>query len=361
MNNNRVFLDIHAIQILPPSNMNRDDSGSPKTAQYGGVRRARVSSQAWKRAMRRYFAEYSSEDLGIRTKHIVAYVADQICKLDETVTKQDAMSLAEDALELAGLKLDKKEKTAKALFFIGKKQAVAMAETALEHRNDKKEKKNKDEFHRVLSNNPEIDIALFGRMVADDQSLNEDASAQIAHAISTHAVQTEFDYYTAMDDMNPADQAGAGMIGTIEFNSSTMYRYGNIAVHELQRQLGDKEAAIAAIKLFVESFSNSLPTGKVNTFANQTLPQLIMVNIREDRPVNLVSAFENPVRSSDGYARESINRLFSELKRSEKFVHKPAASLYVVQNNDGITGEGKEEDSLSSLLNDLGSYIEPLL
>ena len=102
MNNNRVFLDIHAIQILPPSNMNRDDSGSPKTAQYGGVRRARVSSQAWKRAMRRYFAEYSSEDLGIRTKHIVAYVADQICKLDETVTKQDAMSLAEDALELAG-------------------------------------------------------------------------------------------------------------------------------------------------------------------------------------------------------------------------------------------------------------------
>jgi CRISPR system Cascade subunit CasC len=353
MNNQRLYLDIHAIQTLPPSNVNRDDSGSPKTAQYGGIQRARVSSQAWKRAMRSYFNQNSGKDLGVRTKRIVNYVAEQIRMLDSSMDEAKAMDLAEDVLNNAGVKTDK-DKAAKALFFLGKQQAEALAKAAVRGEKDKKA------LQAILKDNPEIDISLFGRMVADDPSLNEDASAQVAHAISTHAVQTEFDYYTAMDDLSPEDQAGAGMLGTIEYNSETLYRYANVAVHELVRQLGSKEKAVEALKLFVEAFSNSMPTGKMNTFANSTLPQVIMVNVRADRPVSLVSAYEKPVKSSKGYVDESVKRLFSELKKSEKFVDSPILTLYVTQVEPDDKPEGKEEPSLKALTQDLGQ-IESLI
>ena len=153
----------------------------------------------------------------------------------------------------------------------------------------------------TLKKHPGIDIALFGRMVASDPSLNEDASAQVAHAISTHKVENEFDFFTAMDDLQTTDQAGAGMLGSVEFNSATLYRYANVAVHQLLLQLDNQEMTVNALKLFIESFANSLPTGKVNTFANQTLPQFLMVNLRADRPVSLVNAFEEPAQTKGGY------------------------------------------------------------
>lgn len=347
MTNQRVYLDIHAIQTLPPSNINRDDTGSPKTAQYGGVKRARVSSQAWKRAMRKYFEDHSSATLGVRTKHIVEYVAEAIQKQDSTVDRAKAMDLAEKILNGAGITTDKKTKTAKALFFLGKEQAENLATAALHGEKDKKV------LQAILKDNPDIDIALFGRMVADDPTLNEDASAQVAHAISTHAVETEFDYYTAMDDLSPADNAGAGMLGTIEYNSETLYRYANVAVHELNRQLGNVDNTINALKLFVEAFSNSMPTGKINTFANTTLPEAIMINVRTDRPVNLVSAFEKPVKSTDGYAEKSVEKMFSELEKTEKYVSKPVLTLYLTDTDLGEKPEGKEEQSLADLLEDL--------
>lgn len=354
MKEHRLYLDIHAIQTLPPSNINRDDSGSPKTAQYGGVQRARGSSQAWKRAIRQYFAEHSGVDLGVRTKRIVDYVAEQIRELDPSIEEEKAMDLAEETLNSAGIKTDKKERAAKALFFLGKKQATELAEAALKKETDKKV------LQAILNKDPDIDIALFGRMVADDPTLNEDASAQVAHAISTHAVQTEFDYYTAMDDQSPEDQAGAGMLGTIEYNSETLYRYANVAVHELVHQLGSKENAVSALKLFVEAFSNSMPSGKINTFANNTLPQALMVNIRTDRPVSLVSAYEKPVRSHNGYVEESVQRLFQELVKTDKFVEKPLLTLYLTQEESSEKPEGIEEDSLRDLLNDL-DQLEDLM
>ena len=264
------------------------------------------------------------------------------------------MDLAEETLNSAGIKTDKKERAAKALFFLGKKQATELAEAALKKETDKKV------LQAILNKDPDIDIALFGRMVADDPTLNEDASAQVAHAISTHAVQTEFDYYTAMDDQSPEDQAGAGMLGTIEYNSETLYRYANVAVHELVHQLGSKENAVSALKLFVEAFSNSMPSGKINTFANNTLPQALMVNIRTDRPVSLVSAYEKPVRSHNGYVEESVQRLFQELVKTDKFVEKPLLTLYLTQEESSEKPEGIEEDSLRDLLNDL-DQLEDLM
>lgn len=354
--NERLFLDIHVIQTLPPSNINRDDTGSPKTARYGGVNRARVSSQSWKKSMRSYFYVNSEqENIGVRTLEIVEYIAKKIIELDNTKKLKEAMSLADKVINKAGVKT--KDSKAKALFFLGDVQAKNLAKAALEGIEDK------TILQELLKKNPAIDIALFGRMVADDPSLNEDASSQVAHAISTHAIQNEFDFFTAVDDLSKEDNAGAAMIESIEFNSSTLYRYANVAIHELLRQLdNDKESTIKTLKLFVEAFSNSLPTGKVNTFANQTLPQLLVVSLRNDRPVNMVTAFEEPVKSSDGYVRKSIEKLVREFQKAEKFANKPLLNFYVVTDEAYEVSElGEEKDSMAELTKDfsqrLSAYI----
>lgn len=353
MNDNRFFLDIHAIQTVPPSNINRDDTGSPKTAMYGGIRRSRVSSQSWKRAMRKYFLSESGTNLGVRSLSVIKYVADIIMEKDQLVTEDAAMDMAEEIFNAAGVKT--KDKKTKALFFLGKKQAEALADAAIRGEKDKKE------LQKLLRDNPAVDIALFGRMVADDPSLNEDASAQVAHAISTHGVQTEFDFYTAVDDMAPEDNAGAGMLGTIEYNSSTLYRYANVAVHELMNQLGDKEQTIDVAKLFIKAFANSMPTGKINTFANQTLPQMLMINIRQDRPVNLVTAYEKPIRSNTGNVEPSISRLFEEEKKAEKFVQKPVKTFYVADVDIAKPDWAVEEESIDKMLEDFQKSAEHLL
>lgn len=356
-NSKRLFMDVHALQTLPPSNMNRDDTGSPKTAQYGGVRRARVSSQAWKRAIRRYFNEFGQgAAVGVRTKDIVAYVAGKMLQMDSDMPAEKAFELAEKAFNSAGVST--KDHKAKALFFLGDRQAEALAGAALA---GKVEKEDREELKNILKENPEVDIALFGRMVADTPSLNEDASSQVAHAISTHAVQTEFDYYTAMDDLAPEDQAGAGMLGSIEYNSSTLYRYANVAVHELGKQLSSPEQTTAALKLFVEAFAKSMPTGKVNTFANQTLPSVLLVTLREDRPVNLVSAFEIPVKATDesGYVKRSEACLAREFQKVQKFVHAPVASFYISMNEHSELEEvGTEVENIEELLSGLQSVLE---
>ena len=349
--NNRLFLDIHAIQTVPPANINRDDTGSPKTAQYGGVTRARVSSQSWKRAIRKYFNENGDvENVGIRSLEIVKYVANKIVQKDSSIGVEDAMAMAEKTINAA--KISTKDQKAKALFFLSDKQADKLAQASID------EVTNKKELEAILNDDISIDIALFGRMVADNTILNEDASSQVAHSISTHAIQSEFDFFTAVDDLAPEDNAGAGMLGTVEYNSSTLYRYANIALHDFYRQLSDKEETINATKLFVKSFVESMPTGKINTFANQTLPQAVIVSLRSDRPLNMVSAFEEPVKSDNGYVDKSIEKLLSEYTKYDKILDKPIFTAYLILGDQDVEEIGKAEASLNDLLEDLGTQIE---
>lgn len=350
--NQNLYVDLHVIQTVPPSNINRDDTGSPKTAQYGGVTRSRVSSQAWKKAIREYFNKNSEQtNVGIRSLRVVDYVAEKIIKIDSAKDFEEATKLANSVLNAAGIST--KDNKAKALFFISSVQAEKLAQAAVD---GKVKKEDKKELEALLNAHPAVDIALFGRMVAENPLLNEDASAQVAHAISTHAVQTEFDYYTATDDWAAEDNAGAGMLGTIEYNSSTLYRYANVAVHELLHQLEDKQTTVAALRLLVEAFANSMPTGKVNTFANQTLPQAIVLTVRPDRPVNLVSAFEVPVKPADGYAAASITKLAEEYQRTKKFVKEPIFTLTI-----GLDGLGEEQSSMNTLLDSFADKVSVLL
>lgn len=333
-NNKRIFVDIHVIQSLPPSCVNRDDTGSPKTAMYGGVRRARVSSQAWKHAMREMFNDYFHEnELSERTKKIVEKVADQICILNNTA-KEEAMSLAEKVINQAGVSTKNLE--AKALFFMSSKQAENLARIATMN-----PLPGKKEVQEALNAGMGVDISLFGRMVADDPALNADASAQVAHAISTHKVENEYDYYTAMDDRTPEDQQGAGMIGTIEFNSSTLYRYATIAAHDLKKNLDDANATAKAVKEFIRSFVCSMPTGKQNTFANGTPPYAVMVTIRRDQPVNLVGAFESPVKAGIGGYQEKSAAVLAKYTQLvyDKFFTKPEKT-FVTAIDDALVELG---------------------
>lgn len=349
--NPRLFLDIHAIQTVPPANINRDDTGSPKTAQYGGVIRARVSSQSWKRAMRKYF--YSNADIknvGVRSVDIVRYIGQKIIEKEPSLSLETAMNMAENTLNLA--KISTKNKKTKALFFISDSEASKFAQACLDRISDK------SDLQAILKADPSIDIALFGRMVADDNSLNADASSQVAHAISTHAIEREFDFFTATDDLVSENNSGTKFLQTTEYNSSTLYRYANIALHDFYRQLADKTEFVEAVKLFLEAFVKSMPTGKINTFANQTLPHAVVVTLREDRPLSMVSVFEEPIEPENGYSEKSIKKLFEEYDKFDKILEKPVFTEYLLlDDNLAVKKIGKEAQNLPELLSDLAEKI----
>ena len=324
------FIDLHVLQTVPPSCINRDDTGSPKTAVYGGVVRARVSSQSWKHAMREAFPDHMPEFYkGSRTKLIVPMVREQIEKIaaEKGISVESPEKLARAVLTAAGLKLKEDSNLGTdALFFMSTGQAHALAELALKNPDAAKDKKAAKE---ALRSNPSVDMALFGRMVADDKSLNYDAAAQVAHAISTHGVHTEYDYFTAVDDRSKEDSSGAGHIGTVEFASSTMYRYATVNITELFMSVGD--GLSDAVSTFVKAFIHSMPTGKQNTFANRTLPDMVYVTIRDDQPVNLSGAFEKAVRmGNEGYVSASVERLaqYAETVYTE-FAAPPAAAFVI--------------------------------
>lgn len=354
-NNRHVYVDFHVIQTLPPSCVNRDDTGSPKTATFGGVTRARVSSQSWKHAVREMFREeFPEESVGIRTKKVLELLTAEI---EKRVPGTDAGKLASKALETAGIKLKENKKSSQteteALFFISRGQIAALTEIAVEHQDGEMDKEC---CQQALLEAPSIDIALFGRMVATKENgkkLNFDAAAQVAHAISTHAVRNEYDYFTAVDDCAPEDNAGAGHLGTVEFNSSTMYRYATVNVAELAQSM--KEDTARVVRGFADAFIRSMPTGKQNTFANRTRPDAIYVAVRGDQPVNFAAAFEKPVTAGqNGYVQGSVNALVSYAQETYRdYLDAPEAAFAVGEALRPLA----EPDSLRAMLDNLEAWV----
>ena len=341
------YVDIHIIQSLPPSCVNRDDSGSPKSAVYGGVRRLRVSSQSWKRATRLYFNDLlDAKDVGVRTKRVVEVLAERIAE-DAPELAEDAPELAEDVFKTTKIKLapprGKKGAPQESgyLLFLSTSQIARLAELAIASARDGGALDAKA-VKRIFKEAHAVDIALFGRMVADDADLNVDAACQVAHAISTHAAENEYDFFTAVDDdksRSEEEDAGAGMMGTVEFSSATMYRYATVNLDMLVENLGDGDAALRALEVFIKGFCLSMPTGKQNTFANRTLPEAVVVLVRDDQPVSLVGAFEKPIRTNeaDGYLARSVEALADHARAIEdNYGLKPLASFVVALKGGGV-------------------------
>jgi CRISPR system Cascade subunit CasC len=339
-----MFIEIHAIQNFAPSNLNRDDTGSPKDCEFGGHRRARVSSQCWKRAIREYFSQEElipASQTGVRTKKLVGKIAELLMERDNTRTLEDASGVAAAAVGDLGVKFDPKskdEKKTSVLLFVGMDQIEALTSSCHEHwdpllaESKKKKKEGKkeeegpgkkkksalpksvlDSLWVALQGSRAADLALFGRMIAEDPGLNVDAACQVAHALSTHRVAPEFDYYTAVDDLGSEEETGAGMIGTQEFNSACFYRYANIDLKQLQSNLqDDRELALGGARAFLQSFILAIPKAKQNSTAAQNLPSFVMIVVRNRGLASLANAFVVPIKGDQrGLMVNSVEALAS--------------------------------------------------
>lgn len=321
-----MFVELHILQNFAPSNLNRDDTGSPKDCEFGGYRRARISSQALKRAARDRFKHdllVPEANLGSRSKrhhtkvveHLVAMGHNQDDALKVTLAGFGAVNI----LFVLPQKEDDETKS-QYLVYAGPAELSRFAKvchdewsplhaayektwaTAKNHQPSKDSaakavaKAVKDKLSKALDAKDSADIALFGRMLADLPEKNIDAASQVAHALSTNKVSMEFDFYTAIDDWKPEDTSGADMMGTIEFNSACFYRYANLDMQQLLYNLGDDEdLARRTLDAFLRAAVTAIPTGKQNSMAAQNAPSLVFAVVRNAGLWSLANAFLKPV------------------------------------------------------------------
>ncbi|MCC3769501.1 type I-E CRISPR-associated protein Cas7/Cse4/CasC [Streptomyces sp. UNOC14_S4] len=360
----RLYIDVHVIQTVPPANLNRDDQGNPKEAVYGGVRRSRVSSQAWKRATRLHFdAQIAEPDRATRSKRLTGGLADRITHASG-LDKESAVRIASALLGQLGLSQGKKDGDTAYLLFYGNAQLDNVAALVTDRADELTALDDKDLTEAVkdlpvadcFKTGHPVGVALFGRMVADIPALNVDAAVQVAHALSTHETELEFDYFTAVDDKNEKDETGAGMIGTIGFNSATLYRYATVGLEQLTDNLGgDTDATLDALGHFIDGFVRSAPTGYQNSFAHRTRPGLVAVVVRADQPVNLVSAFEDPIQHEAGIQAASARRLAEEYLTATKMWGD--TPLHTAVSHTFGTGDPRTKDTAEALSQAFGNPV----
>lgn len=368
-------LELHIIQSVPVACLNRDDLNSPKTAVFGGVQRARVSSQSWKRAIRE-LAEKEFDSLGQfkgkRSRLFIEMISSALLKLGEIPERAKALATCAGhylakldskqegkvktlvflspqeydlfANVLFSLQDSDKEKIMGALSLIDSSK-LASEEEESETEDEEVEKPKKGEkkmsakafsqlVAKILKTPVEkafkgekkevkslpkdaADIALFGRMVANDHSLTIEAASMFSHALSTHKVDNEIDFFSAVDDLQPKEESGAGMTSTLEFNSATYYRFAALNLDMLadEDHLGNmtKEERQNVVSTFLESTIKAVPAARKNTMNGNTLPVYVLGVVREKgHPIQLVNAFETPVKSSQGYIAKSVELLKGE-------------------------------------------------
>jgi len=334
-----LFVEFHLIQNFAPANLNRDDTGTPKEALFGGHRRARVSSQCFKRAIRLAAQAHTlvaPEHWGVRTRRLLDLLLERLGARDP----EEARERIARALAAAGLRLRDDGRT-EYLLFLGEREVAGFAGLIEQHWDElvavpaggvgkgKKAARASApaevvrKARALLDGGKAVDVALFGRMLADLPEANLDAACQVAHAISTHRVEREFDYFTAVDDRACHGETGAGMIGLVEFNSATFYRYAVIDARKLLDNLqGDRELVLAALEAFTQAKARAIPGGKQNAFAAHNLPVFVGVCLRHAGPLNLVNAFEKPVAPGCEQSLSSLS--VAELTRHEGLL----ASVY---------------------------------
>lgn len=332
-----MLYEIHMLKNYPPVNLNRDDSGAPKSCIFGGGARGRVSSQCLKRSWRTspLLAEaVGAENLGARTRKLPELVA---AKLADMGVSQEYIDILLPKLSGFGNKEGKENGkgnyTAQVVFY-APEDISAVAEAVKEKldacASAKAVKALKAKDLQDAVNGAEVrpvtlDMALFGRMVTSNAFRDVEASMQVAHAISTNKLNMESDYFTAMDDLLSGDtmeESGSGMIGETDYNASCYYIYASLDTDILRENLKytpDSEALIRkAIPALIRTMALTNPSGKQNSFAGNILPSAILVECKEEKvPVSMVNAFAKPVKpekDNDGdLILGSIQRLCAEV------------------------------------------------
>ncbi len=343
-----MFLELHLIQNFVPANLNRDESNNPKECEFGGYRRARISSQCIKRTIRtsKIFQEHTGGQNGER----IDFLLDRL-KPVVKIAKPEADDVDIEAVLRAFIKIyagdfdNKKADRTKVLVYFSQEEAETIASTLVKHWDSildvartmadksKKDLKKNKELKLLLKDVVEAtedrtsapDIAMFGRMLAETPALSLPAASQVAHAISTNKVSMDVDFFTAVVDRDTPiqssdetnDELGAGMMGLTGFNSACFYRYARIDWDQLVKNLDDNmDLAQRAVKGFMCASLAEVPTGKQNSFAHNNAPSFALAVVRTDgMGWSLANAFEKPIwprsngRNASGLLEPSVEAL----------------------------------------------------
>ncbi|MEC8010451.1 MAG: type I-E CRISPR-associated protein Cas7/Cse4/CasC [Pseudomonadota bacterium] len=338
-----IRIEYHILQSFPVTCLNRDDVGAPKSAVVGGVPRARVSSQCWKRQVRLAMHELGVK-LGVRTK-----------KTQELFIKAcESVGASQEQAHLCGAKLAS-ELGEDTLLFISDSEATAFAEYAQNYGFDDSKIKSK-ELAKVAKKvlNPAIDaldIALFGRMVAKAADMSVEAAASFSHAISTHKVSNEIEFFTALDDLQ--EDPGSAHIGSLEFNSATYYRYISLDLGQLVQTMGEEDLN-KAVDSFTKALFVAVPNARQTTQSGASGWDFARVLVRKGPRLQV--SFETPVKKATegGYLQGSIETLKNELNKREKLTGSLFGKL-------GCYEWGESEDySVDNLILDLQSHIKEI-
>jgi len=319
-----MFIEIHMIQNFAPSNLNRDDTNNPKDCEFGGVRRARISSQCIKRSIRMHpdFKKYTEETLSFRSRRLANAISTNLIKkgYDEQESFKNALVFTAELL--GGFKNEDIDTgISRVIFFFTPSeiedfvdeissnwQEINQIVSKLDiekhivgkftkQKERKLEKFLKSYIKKYKGEERSLpDIALYGRMLALHPELNMDAACQVAHAISTHRVNMDIDFFTAVDDLQQSDESGSAMMGVTGFNSACFYRYMRLHWEQLMDNLGrDAGLALKTVEGFLRAALSAVPTGKQNSFAAQNPPDFLLAVTRSDGACwSLANAFEKP-------------------------------------------------------------------
>lgn len=336
-----IRIEFHVLQSFPVTCLNRDDVGAPKTAVIGGSTRARVSSQCWKRQVRMSMQDFGIK-LGIRTKKVRELLIDACRRLG--ASEEQAGKIGEKIAKFLS------EDT---LLFISETEVDAFAKYASELEFDVGNIKEKD-IVKVSKKalNPAIDaldIALFGRMVAKAADMNVEAAASFAHAISTHRVSNEVEFFTALDDL-PGEDAGSAHMGSLEFNSATYYRYISLDLGQLVQTLGEDADLKPAIEAFTKALFVAVPNARQTTQSGASPWEFARVMVRQGQRLQV--PFETAIRADEGgYLKPSVVALKTYLDRKEKMMGSLFGKL-------GSYEWGEDESySIDHLIADLQSHV----
>lgn len=334
------YVQIHELISYPASNLNRDDLQRPKTVRMGDSTRLRISSQSLKRAWRVSDVMHEAfPEMGIRTNKLSEYIQEALEKgmtLKELISGGTAVTRQPVDRKIAkeyGASIDDRFRSQKA-------SADDDSDDSDDKKGKKKEKKKQllhyspaeldrvDELMARISQGekPEVpdmlsesdfpvDIAMFGRMVANDARFNCEAAVQVAHAFTVHKGVVEDDFFTAVDDLSGDDDQGAGHLSELGFGAGLFYMYICVDFELLRKNLGSEELARKALLKLIETSATVSPTGKQNTFASRAYASYILVEKGDRQPRSLSSAFLKPVRGDDMLkeAIDSIRRTESNM------------------------------------------------
>ena len=339
------FIQLHLLTAYAPSNLNRDDLGRPKTAKMGNTDRLRISSQSLKRAWRTSdcFYQSLSDHIGVRSRR---FARDWVYKpmidngISEKIAKESAIKIADQFGKLKNEKLPKDPLSnleTEQLVHISSDEQQAIKQLVDLLTSEKREPTD-NEVKLLRKENSCIDIALFGRMLADNPAFNIEAACQVSHALGVSTVTIEGDFFTAVDDLNNYDvDAGSAHLGERGFASALFYTYVCISRDLLLENLnGDEVLVEKTLKALTESAAKVAPTGMQNSFASRAYTSYLLIEKGSQQPRSLAVAYFNPIRSQD-LVNDAITRLEEQRDKFDKVYGQCADSRYVLNSE---TGEG---------------------